>query len=168
MGAAFVLQHVGQSDGVIDVGGSLGVLASLGAVLFRREAYGLEDQSDIVLGFIVHDLILFRILALGFQHEQIAALQLHEKIRPVLPHNAAVDVQDFKAEMVALDPGCHLVAGIEHVCIRDFPGAVAHTDVDVRLLLAFARFAVYQVRISPGCRCAKTPEAPVETARAVS
>lgn len=45
-------------------------------------------------------LVLFRILALGFQHKVIAVLESQQEIRAILAHNPAIDVKHFKAEVV--------------------------------------------------------------------
>ena len=48
--AAQLRQHLGQCNGVVDVGRGLGVLAALVAVLLGREGHGLDEQREGVGG----------------------------------------------------------------------------------------------------------------------
>lgn len=49
--------------------------------------------------------VLFRTLPLGFQNEIIVVLQQDQEVRPILPHDPAIQVEHLEAQMIVLDPG---------------------------------------------------------------
>jgi len=95
------------------------------------------DRLNPLIEITVFDAILLVLFAFGFQDEHLAIGQPHEEIGPIFAHCALVEI----GEMVVLDPGGNGVAVFQGKRIGGLPGAVVHTDVDVRFVRAGAGLA---------------------------
>ena len=96
----------------------------------------------------------------GLQDEHLAVGQPDQEVGPVLPHHAAIDVEDLKPQVVVLDPGLDVVGCRPARRPRCLPGAVVDADVDVRPWAASHGLAGVPGRMSPvqrmGCSLSNT------------
>src|SRR3972149_1405923 len=75
-------------------------------------------------------LVLLAVLPFDLQDEGRPIGQPDQEVRPEFRHHPKVHVEDFKPDMVILDPGRDVWISVENERLGCFPRAVEHTPVD--------------------------------------
>ena len=86
-------------------------------------------------------LVLIPVAALGFQYQHVTGTEPDEKIRPILPHHAAMDVEHLEAKVVVFHPGRYRGVMIEMEGFGRLPRAVIDAKIDMAFRGMFAGLA---------------------------
>jgi hypothetical protein len=83
--------------------------------------------------------IFLGVLALHLDDNMFSVRQANQKVGTVLFHDALPDIENFKTEVVVLDPRINAIDAVELVGLAGFPSAVENTKIDMAFLRKLAR-----------------------------
>ncbi len=75
-------------------------------------------------------LVLLAVLTFGFQYQHVTGCESDEKVGPILPHHAVIDVEYLEPEVIVLHPRRDRGVAIKGKGLGRLPRAVIDAEIE--------------------------------------